>query len=274
MPENNSSTDRPLWEAPEPPGGWGRPWPQCVELARALPSSQWTLVGGLMVQLHSAVAGLPVSRPTADVDIVLHIETGAATTSSVTGVLHALGYRLHTSVNHQAPSHRFLRGKEQIDVMVADHLAPKMVPRLGGRKAFQITGGTQALRRTVNCQVTVAGEEHVLISIPNTLGALVVKAAAYQEDSRDPGRHLDDAAVLLATITRPLSLVSDMGGSDRSRILLLNSVLSDAGHESWRVLDYPDRARGISNLAVLCANPDRLPLRRLGTSQAPPEPIS
>lgn len=230
MPENDASVNRPLWEAPAPPGGWGRPWPQCVELARALPSSQWTLVGGLMVQLHSAVAGLAVSRPTADVDIVLHIESGAATMSSVT-----------------------------------DHLAPKMIPSIGGRKPFQVTGGTQALRRTVNCRVTVGGGEHVLISIPNTLGALVLKGAAYQEDSRDAGRHLDDAAVLLATITSPLTLVADMGGSDRSRILILNRALSDAGHGSWKVLDLADRARGISNLAVLCSNPDRLPLKRLGT---------
>jgi hypothetical protein len=124
MPENDASAARPLWEAPAPPGGWGRPWPQCVELARAMPSSQWTLVGGLMVQLHSAVAGLAVSRPTADVDIVLHIESGAATMSSVT-----------------------------------DHLAPKMIPSIGGRKPFQVTGGTQALRRTVNCRVTVDGGE-------------------------------------------------------------------------------------------------------------------
>lgn len=265
MPENDASVDRPLWEAPAPPGGWGRPWPQCVELARALPSSQWTLVGGLMVQLHSAVAGLAVSRPTADVDIVLHIESGAATMSSVTGVLRSLGYELRTSVDHAAPAHRFLRGKEQIDVMVADHLAPKMIPSIGGRKPFQVTGGTQALRRTVNCRVTVYGGEHVLISIPNTLGALVLKGAAYQEDSRDAGRHLDDAAVLLATITSPLTLVADMGGSDRSRILILNRALSDAGHGSWKVLDLADRARGISNLAVLCSNPDRLPLKRLGT---------
>lgn len=202
--------------------------------------------------------------PTAVVDIVLHIETGAAT-SSVTGVLRSLGYELQTSIDHTAAAHRFLRGREQIDVMVADHLAPKLIPRIGGRKPFQVTGGTQALRRTVNCNGTIDAREPVLISIPNALGALVLKGAAYQEDSRDTGRHLDDAAVLLATITRPLTLVANMSGSDRSRILMLNGALSKADHESWRVLEPTDRARAISNLAVLCANPDRLPLRRLGS---------
>ncbi|WP_258142159.1 MULTISPECIES: hypothetical protein [unclassified Arthrobacter] len=93
--------DRETWDVPVPPGGWGTPWPQCVELARALPSTQWTLVGGLMVQLHAAAAGLPVSRPTADVDIVLHIETGAATTATVSAVLNGLGYTLEKSISHQ-----------------------------------------------------------------------------------------------------------------------------------------------------------------------------
>lgn len=264
MTEVEAAAQRPVWEAAEPPGGWGRPWPQCVELAKALPSRQWTLVGGLMVQLHAAVAGLPVSRPTSDVDIILHIETGEATTSAVSGVLTTLGYELQKSMNHEAPAHRFLRGKDQIDVMVADHLAPKTVPRLGGRQAFQVAGGTQALRRTVNCRVTIDGGEPVLLSIPNALGALVLKGAAYREDSRDRGRHLDDAAVLLATVSNPLKLVAEMGGSDRSRILTLNRALSDADHDSWNVLDPDDRNRGISNLAVLCANPDRLQLKRLG----------
>ncbi|WP_223934993.1 hypothetical protein [Arthrobacter sp. StoSoilB5] len=264
MDDDHGVTARVLWEASSPPGGWGRPWPQCAELARALPTDQWTLVGGLMVQLHSAVAGLTVSRPTTDVDIVLHMETGAATMPRVASVLRSLGYVLMQSINGDSPAHRFLRGNEQLDVMVADHLVPRLVPRIGGRKVFQVTGGTQALRRTVNCRIVVNHGDAVSISIPNRLGALVLKGAAYQEDSRDKGRHLDDAATLLATITGPLELAADMGGSDRSRILGLNRALADPSHESWKVLDHGDRARAISNLAVLCANPDRLPVRRLG----------
>jgi hypothetical protein len=174
-----------------------------MELARALPATQWTLVGGLMVQLHAAAAGLAVSRPTADIDIVLHIETGATTTTSVIAVLNKLGYTIQKSIDHDAPAHRFVRGKQQIDVMIADHLAPKHVPSIGGRKAFQVAGGTQALQRTINCRITV-DDDPVLISVPNTLGALVLKGAAYQEDSRDRDRHLDDAVVLCATIRTPL----------------------------------------------------------------------
>ena len=58
---------REIWDVATPPGDWGQPWPQCIELARNLPAQHWTLVGGLMVQFHAARAGLAVARPTADV---------------------------------------------------------------------------------------------------------------------------------------------------------------------------------------------------------------
>jgi hypothetical protein len=255
---------RETWDVPVPPGGWGTPWPQCVELVRALPSTQWTLVGGLMVQLHAAAAGLAVSRPTADVDIVLHIETGATTTAAVSAVLNGLGYALETPISQDAPAHRFLRGTQQVDVMVADNLAPAKVPTLGGRKPFQVSGGTQALQRTVNCRMTVDDDdEPVLISIPNALGALVLKGAAYREDSRDRGRHLDDAAILCATIRTPLVTAAHMKGTDRSRVVSLNKELADPGHRSWQLLDPAERTPAMDALRILAANHSLPPANRL-----------
>lgn len=254
---------RETWDVPVPPGGWGTPWPQCVELARALPSTHWTLVGGLMVQLHSAAAGLAVSRPTADVDIMLHIETGAATTTSVSAVLRLLGYELEPSISHDAPAHRFVRDKQQIDVMIADQMPKKKVLTLGGRKPFQVPGGTQALQRTVNCRLVVDEGEPVLISTPNALGALVLKGAAYREDSRDNGRHLDDAVVLCATIKTPLATAKDMKGSDKSRILTLQKALEDPGHRSWQLLEPADRTPAMDALRILASNLQLPPGNRL-----------
>lgn len=177
---------REIWDVATPAGGWGPPWPQCIELAMNLPTQHWTLVGGLMVQLHSARAGLAITRPTADVDIVLHLETPATTVPQVQSVLSKLGYTLQTSLDASAPAHRFVRGKEQVDVMVADRAAPRIAQRLGGRNMFALPAGTQALRRTVYCRFDATDDDsiEVLISIPNTLGALVLKGAAYREDSR------------------------------------------------------------------------------------------
>ena len=84
---------------------------------------------------------------------------------------------------------------ETVDVMVADRLPPKRHPKVLQRKAFSVPGGTSALRKTVNCEVTTdAGV--VTLSIPDALGSLGLKGAAYLEDSRDRERHLDDAVVL------------------------------------------------------------------------------
>ncbi|EMY33859.1 hypothetical protein D477_012870 [Arthrobacter crystallopoietes BAB-32] len=152
--------------------------------------------------------------------------------------------------------------------MIADHSGPEeKLPRLGGRQPLLLTGGTQALQRTVNCRITVPGEEPVLISIPNTLGALVLKGAAYREDSRDIRRHLDDAAVLLATVTDPLGLAGQLKGSDRSRIRTLQNALIDPLHESWLLLEEPDRQPAMDALSVLAADPPtpKPHRRRLGS---------
>lgn len=51
-------------------------------------------------------------------------------------VLGKLGYTLQQSIDADAPAHRFVRGGQQIDVMIADHLAPAKLPRIGGRRPF------------------------------------------------------------------------------------------------------------------------------------------
>ena len=76
----------------------GPPWPQAAEIAQVIPSEQWTLIGGLMVQLHAVRAGVPPTRATVDVDMILHIETGAATFGGVRARLEQIGYELQMPV--------------------------------------------------------------------------------------------------------------------------------------------------------------------------------
>ena len=59
-----------------------------------VPHKAWTLIGGLMVQLHAIAAGFPVVRPTNDVDVLLHVETGRGRAVQVAAALEGLGYRL------------------------------------------------------------------------------------------------------------------------------------------------------------------------------------
>ena len=242
---------RPLWKIGAPPGGWPPPWPQLVEIVQAIPHTQWTLVGGLMVQLHAAYARLALTRPTRDVDMLLHIETGAATFNGVREELERLGYTLHEPVG-EGPVHRFVRGPdaaEMVDVMVADRLPPTLRPKVLRRAVFAVSGGTSALRKTVNCEVDI-GETTVTLSIPDVLGALVLKGAAYIEDNRDGDRHLDDAAVLACAATDPVGDRGRMIGSDLRRVTALRKVLQDENHRSWLATGGNAR-RGRAALQVL-----------------------
>ena len=49
-----------------------------------------------MVQVHAAHAGMSLTRSTVDVDMILHIETGAATFSGIREQLETLGYAKRT----------------------------------------------------------------------------------------------------------------------------------------------------------------------------------
>src|SRR3546814_2654375 len=97
-----------------------------------------------MVQLHAAKAGVPLNRPTLDVDIVLHIETGAAVFNEVKKQLEDLGYELRWSLQDDDPIHRLTRGGEKtpeiVNVMLPDHLPPRHVPNLKGTPASQAPG--------------------------------------------------------------------------------------------------------------------------------------
>jgi hypothetical protein len=123
--------------------GWPTPWPNVAELASALPAERWTLVGGLMTQLHTVHRGLGVVRPTNDIDIVLHIETSRGVPNQTATKLETIGYRLQEKVDpHSNTAHRFVRGTSTVDlvagaigddfvdVLIADHPAPAVVERL------------------------------------------------------------------------------------------------------------------------------------------------
>lgn len=123
------------------PGGWPDPWPNVEELAGVLPSDKWTLIGGLMAQLHTV------------------------------------------------------------------HYGP--------------------------------------------FGALVLKAAAFRTDSRNPDRHLYDAAALLACIEDPYEERDGFAGSDRPRILGIQKSLPD-DHAAWLRLSADARRSGQAALRLLC----------------------
>jgi hypothetical protein len=233
--------ERPIIDIAAATGGWPEPWPNVAEIAAVLPTDRWTLVGGLMTQLHSIHHGLGIVRPTNDVDIVLHIETARGVASETATALRSLGYDLRSAVDpRDNTAHRFYRGtskidlvasrseepEEVVDVLISDHHAPKVTERLAGRDMVRIEGGTQALRRTINARLEIEPGTITTVSVPGAFGALILKAAAYKTDSRDPERHLRDAVALLACIDDPFAEREGFTGSDRSRLQTLRTRLT------------------------------------------------
>lgn len=255
--------DRPTIAVPTPSGGWGTPWPNVAEIEAALPHTTWTLVGGLMAQLHSIAHGLDVVRPTNDVDIVLHVETTRGVATAAANALESLGYAMLTPLDpRERTAHRFVRGSETVDVLVgsidvvdvlvADHAAPRLLGTLRGREMVTIEGGTQALRRTVNAHLSITPSRATTISVPGVFGALVLKAAAYQTDSRDPARHLQDAAALLCCLDDPFTERALFTGSDRRRVQTLVNAVPDHAR-SWAAIPAEARRDGQAALRILAA---------------------
>ncbi len=221
--------DPEFWHVREASRVWGRPWQQLLELHDALPSKSWTLVGGLMVRIHAEHAGVHDSRTTRDVDAVLHLETGVITYPPAVHRLEQLGYE-HQEPVGDGPTHRLSRGNEHVDLMVADHLAPAMRPRFRRWPVMAVPGASNTLRyHTVDCVIRREKDtdHRVVFSLPDTLGALSLKGGAYLNDNRDQQRHLEDGAVLLATVDDPRELRNRMQGRDAKRIRALIKGIRD-----------------------------------------------
>jgi hypothetical protein len=114
----------------------------------------------------------------------------------------------------------------------------------------RIEGGTQALRRTLNAHIEISPGTRTTVSVPSPFGALVLKAAAFTTDSRDPQRHLFDAVVLLACIEDPFAERDTFSGSDRGRLATLHTAVP-RGHAAWRQLPPTHRATAEAALRIL-----------------------
>jgi len=248
-------------EVPAPAHGWLPPWPNVAEVASVLTHDLWTLVGGLMTQVHAVSAGVPPPRVTSDVDMVLHIETAPWVANVVARSLEGLGYEFAASIDPREESgHRFTRpgrdgvSVDVVDVMAADHVAPRARQRLRGKDMVAIEGGTQALLRTMTASLDIEPGKATTISVPSVFGALVLKAAAHIADTRDRQRHLVDAVVLLAALEDPFDARAGFAGSDGRRLRALSDAL-DRAPSSWDVLPEPYRTHAQLALRILLTSP-------------------
>lgn len=225
-------------------------WQTVVELAEAGASADWTLVGGLMVAAHARRAGVVMRRPTDDVDVLVDYMANRASLSQARASLRKIGFELGSDEKH---AYRFRHDDgRKLDLMVADHLPSRMEPRLDRRPAFAAPSGEQAIRRRDIYRLRFTSGSMADVGVPDELGAIVAKGAAWLIDRRDRERHLDDSAVLLASVQDASELdYESLSKNDRKRIRAVTQKLSDPAHTSWINLDDTDRARGAITLRLI-----------------------
>lgn len=178
-------------------------WATVLEIAEILGAdTRWSLIGGLMVQLHGFEHGMG-ARPTMDIDLLGDARRSPQVTETIARMLVERGAELAMPPrgDHRL-GFRFELGGETIDVLAPDGLRrePKTI---GKYLTLQVPGGTQALLRTEKVLVSLDGKQPIEVRRPSLLGAILVKARVVVTKRR--GKRGSDRQDLI----RLLSLVED-----------------------------------------------------------------
>jgi hypothetical protein len=186
-------------------------WALVLSLATEFgPDREWSLIGGLMVQLH-AFENDDGPRPTADIDLLGGAKRSPRMTEEMAAVLVDLGAEVADPPRSDPNlGYRFEFEGETVELLGPDGLkaAPKTV---SGLTTFQVEGGSQALHRTEVVLVSLSGAEPVAVRRPNLLGAILIKARVAVK--RRAGKHesdREDLVRLLSYIDDPRALVGDL----------------------------------------------------------------
>lgn len=185
-----------------------KPWNMVYTLAEEVDPDSWLLVGGLMVQAHARLAGVEF-RPTSDADFMADILSDNMSASRIVHALERHGYRLRTGTLTGYSSRMVNDEGDKADVMSPDHLPHwterKRLAEIHGENIFSTPGGAQACERCTKLEL-VDGDVKCVVRIPDQLGALILKAAAWIADhGPERSRHLQDAAILCALMDSPES---------------------------------------------------------------------
>jgi len=143
-------------------------WATVLEIAEILGAeTRWSLIGGLMVQLHGFEHGV-VARPTMDIDLLGDSRRTPQMTETIARMLvkHGAELAMPPRADHRL-GFRFEFDGETIDVLAPDGLRRK--PKtIGKHVTLQVPGGTQALLRTEKVLVSLDGGQPVEVRRPES----------------------------------------------------------------------------------------------------------
>ena len=198
-------------------------WEAITELATLVPVERWAIVGGQMVAIHAALAGVEPPRVTDDGDVVVDVRVfGRQAMRDVASTLTSIDFKSSESPEGVT---RFERGNAKIDLLAPEGIGANAETIPPGY-AIQAPGTTQALERTVDVVVDW-GNGQVTVRCPSLLGAIIAKAASSKEiisitvDERL--KHQRDLVFLLSlAANRPVDDLEAMSGemskTDRKRL--------------------------------------------------------
>jgi hypothetical protein len=189
-------------------------WREALAVMAAL-NGPWTLVGGLMVQLHAARHRQIDIRVTVDVDILADSRRRPSGTELVGAQLERLGFTPASDHILRGPptAFRFQRGGLIVDLLAPEHGGKRSPPiSVEGFQALEVGGGTQALARSEAVAVQLDGQQ-AEVRCPNLIGAILMKARAVVRGNRPKDR--DDLVVLLACVDNPIALQKEIKPTER-----------------------------------------------------------
>jgi hypothetical protein len=185
-------------------------WEELGRLARDVLPAGWTLIGGLMVQIHAFELFGPEVRVTEDID-VLGDARRPGTLARIRQGLVAAGFVL-AQPSPDGVAYRFTR-----DDLIVDLLAPEGLREPasldGAIATISVSGGSQALARSETIDVQV-GDSVFAIERPTLLGAILIKARAIRTHS-DPDAQRADLALLLSLVEDPRALGAEMSTKEK-----------------------------------------------------------
>ena len=209
-------------------------WQAVIAITRQVPLEQWALIGGQMVTLHSLLASTSPPRLSLDIDLLVHVLAPKGALGKCSQLLREMDFR--PEVDSTGHVYRFRSSNDGvIDLLAPEGVPVARLPLIRGGHTIRVEGGRQALNRIAVVTVNLEGQR-VDVPIPDLLGAVVLKSAAWAVDSRDRVRHSQDAAFLVSLMRDPRSERARLAGSDRRRLHKLDSVLADPNAREWMLL--------------------------------------
>jgi hypothetical protein len=229
-------------------------WEAIAQLATHVRFNRWAVVGGQMVAIHGALAGVEPPRVTDDGDVVVDVRSfGRNAMLQVASTLTSIGFESHESPEGVT---RFQRDRAKIDLLAPEGIGENVKTVPPGH-AIQAPGASQALDRTI--PVTVDwGDGRVVVRCPSLLGAIIAKSAASKEivsltNDERLKHQLDLVFLITLAALRPADALdawtADMGKKDRQRLKAATSpILGDDTHRARTASNMDDVAAAIDVL--------------------------